>query len=131
MFTEQQLKEAHSKVKTGADFPKYVNEIKQLGLLRYEFWVDNGRIIYYGDNRHTVKCAPKYPQIQIAENSSPEQLRHTITIHQQGLTDFLTFCKEAAAAGVEKWAIDTQRMLCTYYDSAGNEMVAEPIPQSI
>ncbi|SEN12882.1 Uncharacterized conserved protein YbcV, DUF1398 family [Mucilaginibacter gossypiicola] len=131
MFTEQQLKEAHGKVKTGADFPKYVNEIKQLGLLRYEFWVDNGRVIYYGDNGHKVKSDPKYPQIQIAENASPAQLQHTITIHQQGLTDFFTFCKEAAAAGVEKWVIDTQKMLCIYYDSAGNEMIAEPIPQII
>lgn len=129
MFTEQQLKAAHSKVKTGADFPKYIDEIKQLGLLRYEFWVDNGRVIYYGNNGHTVTSDSKYPQMKIAGNSLPGQLKHTITIHQQGLTDFMTFCGDAAAAGVEKWVIDTQRMLCIYYDSAGNEMVAEPIPQ--
>ncbi len=31
MFTAQQMA-AHAKVKTGADFPAYVQEIKQLGL---------------------------------------------------------------------------------------------------
>lgn len=129
MFTEQQLKEAHSRVKTGADFPGYIKEIKQLGLLKYEFWVGNGRIIYYGSSGHQVNSDPKYPQIQIAYNSSPEQLQHTIKIHQQGLTDFITFCKQAAEAGVEKWVIDTQKMFCIYYDSENNEMVAEPIPQ--
>lgn len=131
MFTEEQLKAAHNKVKTGADFPKYINEIKLLGLLRYEFWVDNGRVIYYGSNGYVVNSAPKYPQLEISGNSSTEQLKHTIAIHQQGLTDFITFCKEAAAAGVDKWVIDSQRMLCIYYDSAGNEMVAEPIPQIV
>lgn len=131
MFTEQQLKAAHSKVKTGADFPKYISEIKQLGLLRYEFWVDNGRVIYYGENDHIINSDPKYPLLDIAKNSSPEQLKHIIAIHQEGQTDFITFCKQVAGAGVEKWIIDTQKMLCIYYDLAGHELVAEPIPQVV
>jgi uncharacterized protein YbcV (DUF1398 family) len=31
MFTLEQIKQAHSKVKSGADFPKYIQEIKILG----------------------------------------------------------------------------------------------------
>ena len=34
MFTIQQIKEAHSKVKSGSDFPKYVQDIIALGVLR-------------------------------------------------------------------------------------------------
>ena len=36
MFTIQQIKEAHSKVKSGADFPKYVHDIIALGVTSYE-----------------------------------------------------------------------------------------------
>lgn len=129
MFTEQQLKAAHSKVKSGADFPAYVNEIKGLGLLRYEFWVDNGRTIYYGNNNHVVSTESRYLQQDISSQSSVDELKHIIAIHQQGQTDFLTFCRQVADAGVEKWVIDTLLMTCTYYDLSGNEMVAEPIPQ--
>lgn len=33
MFTVTQIKEAHSKVKSGADFPKYIQQIKGFALL--------------------------------------------------------------------------------------------------
>lgn len=129
MFTEKQLKEAHSRVKTGTDFPGYVQKIKELGLITYEFRVKDGSTIYYGDNNHKVVSAPKYEPMLITAISSEQALKHTISIHQQGKTDFIAFCKQAAEAGVEKWVIDTKRMLCIYYDLQGNEMVAEPIPQ--
>jgi hypothetical protein len=32
MFTIEQIKQAHNKVKSGADFPKYIQEIKKLGM---------------------------------------------------------------------------------------------------
>ncbi|OOQ58261.1 DUF1398 domain-containing protein [Mucilaginibacter pedocola] len=129
MFTLQQLKAAHSKVKTGADFPAYIQEIKQLGLITYEYWVADGHTIYYGEGGHRVSSPAIYESLQIASSSSADALRNTITIHQQGQTDFITFCKQASDAGVEKWVIDTQKMLCIYYDAAGSQMVAEPIPQ--
>ena len=129
MFTEQQLKAAHARVKNGAGFPAHVQEIKGLGLIRYDFFVNDGRVLYYGENGHLVKSGPRYDALAIGAISSAAKLRHTIAIHQQGQTDFLTFCKQAAEAGVEKWVIDTQGMVCIYYDLAGAEMVAEPIPQ--
>ena len=46
-----------------------------------------------------------------------------------GRNVFLTFCSQAAHIGVEKWVTNTLKMMCTYYDIAGNEMIAEPIPQ--
>ena len=85
--------------------------------------------VYYGGNKHEVRSAVTYAPLAIAEISSPATLQHNIAIHQQGQTDFITFCRQAAQAGVEKWVIDTQKMMCTYYDLQGNEIVAEPIPQ--
>lgn len=130
MFTEQQIKEAHSRVKTGVDFPRYIQEIKKLGLVHCDYLVEDGTTVYFGRDGHQVKSAPRYNPLQIELRSSSTDLRHIISIHQQGQTDFLTFCKQAAAAGVKKWMIDTEMMLCIYYDQQGNEMIAEPIPES-
>jgi uncharacterized protein YbcV (DUF1398 family) len=129
MFTIELLKAAHSKVKTGADFPRYIQEIKKLGLVRYEYLVNNGTTVYYGSNNYHVKSEVKYASMEISSVSSSASLRDIIAIHQQGQTDFLTFCRQAAEAGVEKWVVDTEKMMCTYYDLQGNELVAEPIPQ--
>lgn len=127
MFTLQELKTAHSKVKTGADFPSYVQEISSLGLRRYEYMVNDGTTIYYGDNGHTVQADPIYETLHISGNASSADVSQAIQIHQEGQTDFLTFCRQVALAGVDKWVVDTQKMVCTYYDVKGNVLVEEPI----
>jgi uncharacterized protein YbcV (DUF1398 family) len=66
----------------------------------------------------------------IINSNEATSLKHTIIIHQQGQTDFPTFCRQAAEAGTEKWIVDTEKMLCTYYDQQGEELVAEPISQA-
>lgn len=128
MFTLQQMKAAHAKVKSGADFPRYIQEIKALGLKRYTYSVTDGTIIYYGENGYQVPAPAVYEPKSINPNASAEQLSHVIKIHQQGQTDFPTFCQQSAEAGVKQWVIDTERMLCIYEDSDGREMVSEPIP---
>ncbi|RCH53841.1 phage envelope protein [Mucilaginibacter hurinus] len=130
MFTLQQIKAAHAKVKTGADFPRYIQEIKSYGLSRYIFNVTDGAIVYYGGNGHKVAGPPVYTPKIINPSASPDSLRNIIAVHQQGKTDFATFCSQAAGAGVKQWVVDTERMLCIYEDANGNEMVAEPIPEA-
>ena len=130
MFTLQQMKAAHAKVKSGADFPAYVQEIKQLGLLRYEFMVKDGRTIFHCADNFQISRDPAYATKTISAQSSASSLKQIIADTQQGKSDFPTFCSQAADAGVEKWVVDTQKMLCTYYDASGKLMVAEPIPEA-
>ena len=130
MFTLQQIKTAHSEVKTGADFPRYIAVIKGYGLKRYIFSVTDGSTTYYGENGHELSSSSIYPSKSINSRVSPDALKQNIAIHQRGKTDFLTFCDQAAAAGVKQWIIDTERMLCIYEDTNGCEMVAEPIPDA-
>lgn len=128
MFTLQQLKAAHAKVKSGADFPAYVQEIKELGLLHYDFMVRDGQVNYYGNDDFQLNSEPIYAEKIIARVSSAAAVQQIILEHQQGKSDFLTFCSLVADAGVEKWVVDTESMLCSYYDLAGNSLVIEPIP---
>jgi uncharacterized protein YbcV (DUF1398 family) len=34
-----------------------------------------------------------------------------------------------ATLGIEKWEIGMDKMTCTYFDKAGNEILVEQIPQ--
>ncbi|MBC7865637.1 MAG: DUF1398 domain-containing protein [Bacteroidia bacterium] len=128
MFTINQIKEAHSKVKSGADFPTYIQDLIKLGVESYECFVENGNTLYHGSNDFTVQSDAKYPVLEIAEQSNIAQFQKDLKAHQQGKTDYLTFCKDSASAGVEKWEVKMHEMTCTYFDKAGNEMLAEKIP---
>lgn len=129
MFTVEQIKTAHSKVKSGADFPSYIREIKAMGVTHYETYVADGHINYHGANHHTAQIAAKYAPMAIADKANLELFKNQLLAHQQGQTDFLTFIKMCAAAGIEKWEICMNKMTCTYFDKSGNEVVIEQIPQ--
>jgi uncharacterized protein YbcV (DUF1398 family) len=73
MFTVEQIKTAHSKVKSGADFPAYIQDIKKLGVTYYETFVSDGHTDYYGANDYKTSSSAKYDTLQIAEISNIEQ----------------------------------------------------------
>lgn len=127
-FTINQVYEAFTKVKSGTDFPQFVQNLKIIGVTHYDNFVADGRTIYYGTNDFAVHGEPKYSSITINNNSSAEKLKHSISIHQQAETDYPTFCNQAADAGVEKWTTHIIEMTVTYFDKQGNALTAEPIP---
>lgn len=129
MFTAEQIKAAHSKVKSGADFPAYIKEIKSLGVTHYEAYVTDGHIDYHGGNDYTAKVPAKYAPLVIADTTNSEAFKTALITHQHGKTDFLVFIKLCATFGIEKWAICMDKMTCTYYDKAGNKILIEQIPQ--
>lgn len=129
MFTVEQIKAAHSKVKSGADFPAYIKEIKSLGVTHYEAYVTDGHIDYHGADNYTAKVPVKYDPLIIADTANSAAFKVELTAHQRGETDFLTFIKKCAELGIEKWEICMDKMTCTYFDKAGTEILMEEIPQ--
>jgi len=129
MFTVEQIQQAHSKVKSGADFPKYIQEIKALGVTAFETWTKDSHTEYFGANDYRTSSAPMYEDLVIANSGNKTRFEHYLEIHQQGKTDYFTFCKHAAETGIERWFVSLDKMACTYYDKAGNKILEEQIPQ--
>jgi uncharacterized protein YbcV (DUF1398 family) len=128
MFTIEQIKTAHAKVKNGADFPNYVQEIITLGVKSYNTYVQDGHTQYFGKDGYQLVSEPKYAALAIAAKSDVTQFIQCLKDHQQGQTDYKTFCEQAAATGVEKWTVDMTGMTCTYYNKEGAIMFTESIP---
>lgn len=129
MFTVEQIKTAHSKVKSGADFPAYIQDLKKLGVTHYETFVADGHTDYYGANDYKTTSPAKYDLLNVAEKSQTEQFKTDLKAHQNGKTNYPTFCNDCAKSGIEKWVVYMDKMTCTYFDKAGNEILVEVIPQ--
>ncbi|MDN3673615.1 DUF1398 family protein [Flavobacterium branchiarum] len=127
MFTIEQIKEAHSKVKTGADFPNYIQDLIILGVKGYDTNVKDGTVEYYGVNNFRVATTDKYDEIKVASTVNKELFLEYLLQHQDGQTDYMTFCNQAGQCGIAKWRVDIVEMTCTYYDKSGNEIVIEKI----
>lgn len=128
MFTIEQIETAHSKVKTGADFPKYIQEIKSLGVTAFETWVKDSHTEYFGTNGFSTSSKPMYDDLNMANSTNKTSFEHALKIHQHGETNYPVFCEHCAETGVEKWFADLNKMTCTYYDVSRNEVLTEKIP---
>jgi len=128
MFTKDQIHQAFAKVKSGADFPQFVRDLKAIGVTHYDNFVSDGRTKYFGLNGYTQEGEPKYLELKVNDISSADALKEAISIHQLGQTDYPTFCKQAAEAGVEKWTTHGIEMTVSYYDKRGFLLTVEPIP---
>lgn len=128
MFTIGQIKEAHSNVKSGADFPKYIQELIIIGVKSYNSFVADGHTDYYGLDNFKVSSHAKYELLNISNSISKTQFILDLKAHQNGQTDYPTFCKDCAKSGVYKWTVNLTEMTCTYFDLAGNKLLIEQIP---
>lgn len=128
MFELKEIKEAHSKVKGGADFPNYIQDLIKLGVKKYDTYVSDGHTLFFGDDNYQIQSEPKYTKLNISNISDKERFKHYLKSHQRGQTDFPTFCNHSAETGVEKWTVDTNQMTCIYYDKSNNTMLEEQIP---
>ncbi len=129
MLTLEQIEVAHSHVKSGADFPKYVAAIAALGVESYEVFVSDGHAEYFGRDGFTLMSPPKYPVLAVAEASDAVRFEERLRMHQAGETGYMTFCQDAALAGVEKWRVDVVALTCTYLDRSGRALLEEIIPK--
>jgi uncharacterized protein YbcV (DUF1398 family) len=100
-----------------------------LGVSDYEIYVADGNAEYSGKGDFKISSGPKYDDLKIAEQYNAEQFKSDLKAHQQGQTNYTTFCNDCAKSGIQKWVISMKKMTCTYYDRTGNEVLTELIPQ--
>ena len=127
MFTLEAIALAHAQVKSGADFPKYIQDLIKLGITSYDTFVEDGRTCYSGVNEFMLNAEAKYPKMAIATKSRALLFKTYLKMHQNGETDYPTFCKHAAECGVQKWQVKLQELRCTYFDTVGAIMIEENI----
>ncbi|WP_299250524.1 DUF1398 family protein [uncultured Cytophaga sp.] len=95
----------------------------------FETWVKNSHTEYFGESDFRITSEPMYESLSIAETSNADAFKVCLNNHQEGKTDYATFCKDCAEHGIEKWYVCLSIMTCTYYDKAGNTILVEQVHQ--
>ena len=99
-----------------------------MGVISYDAYVSDGHTDYFGENDFKTTSPAKYESLAIVDVTDENQFKADLKAHQQGKTDYPTFCSDCAKSGIEKWVVILEKMTCTYYDKAGNEILEEIIP---
>ena len=127
-FTIEDIKTEHQKVKSGADFPAYIQAVKKLGVSHYITYVFDGNTEYFDQENQSVQTGSKYHPLTVSGNLNLENFKLRLRLHQQGGTDYMTFCNDCAENGVKGWKMDLHAMTCTYFDQNETDVLTEQVP---
>ncbi|REC50353.1 DUF1398 domain-containing protein [Chryseobacterium pennipullorum] len=127
-FTIDTIAAEHKKVKSGADFPEYIQAVKGLGVSHYKVYVSDGNTEYFDHENKSVSSGSKYGPLNVSDEVNAERFKMQLKLHQLGGTNYMTFCKDCADNGVAGWKMDLNAMVCTYFDQAENNILEEQVP---
>ncbi|EGE53151.1 DUF1398 family protein [Streptococcus parauberis] len=111
----------------GRNFPMLVQAFLDLGMVSNTVNIKDGKAIYNDKDGNQVAMAA-FQVEAVAENLDKDYFMQQLKLHQSGQTDFPTFCKDTADAGIYKWDVDLLVKTCTYFDLNDQMVYSEPIP---
>ncbi|MEY4480158.1 MAG: hypothetical protein RLZZ267_836 [Bacillota bacterium] len=126
-FSLDNIKDAHATF-TGVDFPKLIQVFKQMDMVTNTFNLQSGKVTYVHRAGEQIEVQARAVDEPINATSSSDEAKDILYRHQAGETDFPTFCREIAGAGVYKWVSNMDEMTCSYYDLNDNHVIVEAIP---
>ncbi|SDL64122.1 Uncharacterized conserved protein YbcV, DUF1398 family, partial [Pedobacter sp. ok626] len=124
------IEREHEKVKSGADFPKYIQAIKKLGVEEFVTYVSDSHTQYFRNNGPQISSKAKYEPLVVAAVSHKKKFTKYLNMHQAGQTDYLSFCRHCAETGIDRWIVNLSLRTCTYYDQKSQLILTESIPNS-
>ena len=83
---------------------------------------------YFGNSDFKAVADKSYDNIPVAPTANKERFIEYLVMHQEGQTDYLTFCHHAAQCGIAKWSVNIIEMTCTYFDAKNDAILIEKIP---
>uniref|UniRef100_A0A7S3MG83 Phage envelope protein n=1 Tax=Spumella elongata TaxID=89044 RepID=A0A7S3MG83_9STRA len=129
MFTIEQIQAAQANIKSGGDFPQFVQDIIRLGVQSYVTSVYDGNTVYKGADNFSVESGAKHEPVFIADVSDGEAFKVKLKEHQQGRTSYPQFCTDCGASGIDRWEVVTSAMTCAYYNKDNQEILVEKVPE--
>jgi len=127
MFTLGQIKRIHEQLGKATTLPQYLQALKAIGVDKCDSFITDGHSEYSGNAGHKVISPAEHEELKIAERSNREDFLKHLELHGQGKTSYLEMSRGLAESGIEKWTFDTNKMIMTYYDKAGNVMLLDEI----
>jgi uncharacterized protein YbcV (DUF1398 family) len=127
VFTREQIDDIHDRLGSQDTLAEYLRALHAIGVERSDSFIADGHSEYIGKSGETIVTPPAHEVLVVAATSSRAGLVEQLTLHSQGKTSYVEMSRGLARSGVRKWSFDTSALTITYYDTAGNELLAEKI----
>jgi uncharacterized protein YbcV (DUF1398 family) len=114
----------------GLSYPQYVQKLKEIGVANFEVRVKNHNRKFTSQNGEDVLLTGDLPLVDCADNFNLEAVKEAVRRTQNGLTDYPSFLREIAAAGVHNYLADLGAMKILYLGANASDLYTEVIPKA-
>jgi uncharacterized protein YbcV (DUF1398 family) len=109
-------------------YPEYVQKLKEFGVAFYEVRINERCRKFTSKSGQELLLTAGLPNVICAEEFNPEAVKSALDRTQKGLTDYPSFLKEIAAAGVHSYIADLEAMKIAYRGIKPSDLYTEVIP---
>jgi uncharacterized protein YbcV (DUF1398 family) len=127
MFTLEQITDIHDRLGNSDTLRAYLSALREIGVARYDSYVTDGHSEYFGADGEKLLGPPFHEVFAIADACDKDQFLRYMQRVEQGGVGYVEMSQALAGNGVEKWTFDTEQLTITYFDKAGNVLLAENI----
>ncbi|MGH2639015.1 MAG: DUF1398 family protein [Rhabdochlamydiaceae bacterium] len=134
-MNRQRLEAAIETGKSGKiTYPEFLNAIRDAGVRSYEVDVATGMIAYRGGNADDVYEETKWSageQLEVSDEFNTGLVKSAVLRNQRKETDYATFLKEIARAGVLSYKVDVSIRTIKYEGRSQSYTEQVPDPDII
>ena len=105
--------------------PDGVNDY--LTALRQLSHICDGHSDFFDAAGNKLSTAPIHERLTVAERVDPKAAKLALGQHGRGETDYLTFARQLADAGIDTWLMDPRARTCTFCCQAGEKLFSAPL----
>lgn len=113
----------------GQAYPYLVKNLKAVGVDNYEVKVGSHKRTFTNINGDKLIVPGEFPEIDPAETFQLDAVKIAVKRSQDGLTDYSTFLKEIAEAGIHTYVADLAGMKVIYQGPNSEYEYEETIPE--
>jgi uncharacterized protein YbcV (DUF1398 family) len=123
-FTQKDLDRAH-KGTSRANVREYLATLFDLGVVSYTSYVSDGHSDYFDEDGNWISSPAVHEPYEVADEADRDAAQRAIDAHLRRETDYFTFSKQLAAAGVCTWVMDTIAMTCAFCSTSGQRLIVD------
>lgn len=125
---QDKIKDVYQQAKAGNwSYPQLFDGLRAIGVRSYTMDVLQYTIEYSGDSETLLETGPTAWKAQLGDFSEAEVIK-AVRRSQRRETDYPTFLKEIAAAGVPKYYVSMSERTVSYVSSDPRNKYVEKVP---
>ncbi len=126
-MTLAQIDLLHERLGKADSLDEYCRALADLGVTGFDSYVVDGHTVFRTTEGTELASPAHHDVVEIAVAPDHAAVRRALDRAAAGEVGYVEMSTLLGAAGLERWSVDTQRLVMTYVDSLGETVLVEQL----